>query len=222
MKACLYLAMSIQLLAAAGCGLEGPVPSEKSAPAAQQVAQADGTRTVPATLGNKPSAAVTASATGVTTTQATAPAKPSATGMAAAQPAASAATSATGVATARRTARSVPSGTGAAAATPPGMAREKAEVGMGLKGHDYGNGYFGVVLAAYWRSGERIYLQQIQHNMDLFKAEHDGKGPKTHEEFMQKIIKEGDIKLPELPPGHKYLYDPDKEDLMVLKPANEP
>ena len=56
--------------------------------------------------------------------------------------------------------------------------------------------------------------------MDLYKADNDGKGPKTNEEFMQKIVKEGDIKLPKLPPDHKYQYDPETEQLMVLKPAD--
>ena len=36
---------------------------------------------------------------------------------------------------------------------------------------------------------------------------------------MEKIIKENMIKLPELPEGHKYVYDPMLKTLMVEKPA---
>ncbi len=114
-----------------------------------------------------------------------------------------------------------PSAAGVATAdTKPGMVREQAHVGMGVKGHGYGGSYIAVVAASYWSTKERLGLMQIQHDMDLFKANNDGKGPKTHEEFMQKIIKEGAIKLPELPPGQKYLYDPATETLMVLKPPD--
>ena len=38
---------------------------------------------------------------------------------------------------------------------------------------------------------------------------------------MQKIIKENQIKLPELPFGQRYVYDPKKEQLMVEKPADQ-
>jgi hypothetical protein len=102
----------------------------------------------------------------------------------------------------------------------PGMVAEAAHVGMGEKGRGYGNGYIAVVAASYWSTRERLGLMQIQHDMDLFKANNDGKGPKTHEEFMEKIIKDGAIKLPELPAGQKYQYDPSTETLMVLKPED--
>ncbi len=32
---------------------------------------------------------------------------------------------------------------------------------------------------------------------------------------MQRIIKENMIKLPDLPPGDRYVYDPKREELMV-------
>ena len=32
--------------------------------------------------------------------------------------------------------------------------------------------------------------------------------PKSHEEFMERIIKENHINLPQLPEGHRYVYDP--------------
>ena len=53
--------------------------------------------------------------------------------------------------------------------------------------------------------------------MQLYKALHDNHGPKTHDEFMKDIIKEGGIQLPALRPGDHYIYDPVREELMVEK-----
>ena len=50
--------------------------------------------------------------------------------------------------------------------------------------------------------------------MKLFKAEHD-RAPKSHEEFMEVIIKANQIKLPELLDNETYRYDPEREELMV-------
>jgi hypothetical protein len=102
----------------------------------------------------------------------------------------------------------------------PGETREQAHVGMGEKGRGYGHGYIAVVAASLWAVKERMALDLIKHSMDLYKAEHDGKGPKTHEEFMQKIIKDNDIKLPVLPAGQTYEYDPTTEELMVRMPED--
>ena len=53
---------------------------------------------------------------------------------------------------------------------------------------------------------------------ELFKAT-EGRTPKSHEEFMEKIIKANHIHLPTLPEGHRYVYDPKQEQLMVEQPA---
>ena len=45
--------------------------------------------------------------------------------------------------------------------------------------------------------------------------------PKDNDEFMQRIIKENHIKLPELPEGDRYMYDPKTEQLMVESPEPE-
>ena len=45
------------------------------------------------------------------------------------------------------------------------------------------------------------------------------KGPKTQEEFMEVIIKENAVQLPDLPEGDVYYYDPQTEQLMVRHPA---
>jgi hypothetical protein len=56
--------------------------------------------------------------------------------------------------------------------------------------------------------------------MKVFKAL-EGRAPKTQAEFMQRIIKEGQINLPELPAGYRYVYDPKEAQLMVEQPAAE-
>ncbi len=64
-----------------------------------------------------------------------------------------------------------------------------------------------------------VFKIQIPHAIQLFKALND-RNPNSQEEFDDQIIKESDIHLPELPPGDKYLYDPQKGELVVLRPKN--
>ena len=52
----------------------------------------------------------------------------------------------------------------------------------------------------------------------MYKAIND-KPPKTHDEFMEKIIKENEIALPELPYGKTYLFDSEKGELMIQSGA---
>ena len=69
---------------------------------------------------------------------------------------------------------------------------------------------------AYFGFREKAVFQiQIPRAMQLFKGAH-GRAPKSHEEFMSEVTEANSIQLPELPPGHKYLYDPNKEELMVV------
>ena len=58
-----------------------------------------------------------------------------------------------------------------------------------------------------------VFEIQIPHTMNTFKALH-GRAPNSHEEFMEKIIG-NQIRLPELPDGNRYQYDPQTEQLMV-------
>lgn len=103
---------------------------------------------------------------------------------------------------------------------PPVAEREVAKVGVGKKGRNYGGGLITEPASQYWKAKERIAFEiQIPHALQLYKALNDFKAPKTHEEFMEKIIKEQKIELPELPPGRKYVYDPEKEQLMVERTA---
>lgn len=62
---------------------------------------------------------------------------------------------------------------------------------------------------AYVFSMDRLIEAQIRKGMDLYKAS-NGHYPKTHEEYMQKIIADGLIELPELESGYEYWYNPEE------------
>ncbi len=102
----------------------------------------------------------------------------------------------------------------------PGDELSKAEVGVGVKGKDYGGpGFVTTPIETMFTIEERIAFDvQIPNSMKIYKAAHDNKGPKTHEEFMDVIIKENGVQLPELPPGNVYWYDAKTEQLMVRAP----
>jgi hypothetical protein len=104
-----------------------------------------------------------------------------------------------------------------AAANAPSANAVKAEAGVGKKGRGYGGGMITTPIAAYFSIRERLAFDQVAHAMDLYKATNEH-GPKSHEEFMEKIIRENGIKLPQLPAGERYLYDPQTEQLMVERP----
>jgi hypothetical protein len=105
------------------------------------------------------------------------------------------------------------------AAPQPDVLREKAAVGMGEKGRGYGGDMITEPVKVLWNVKERLALMQIQQALDLYKAG-EGHAPKSHQEFMDRIIKANDIKLPTLPPGQRYVYDPSKEELMVERPKD--
>jgi hypothetical protein len=99
------------------------------------------------------------------------------------------------------------------------MVQKKAEAGVGDKGRGYGAGPIATPISTYFRVRERVAFDiQIPHSMNLYKAS-EGRAPKTHEEFMEKIIKANQIHLPTLPEGQHYQYDPKQEQLMVIEPA---
>jgi hypothetical protein len=101
----------------------------------------------------------------------------------------------------------------------PEVVRKKAEMGVGDKGRGYGMGPVATPVAVYFSTRERIAFDiQIPEAMKLFKAT-EGRAPKTQKEFMEKIIKANSINLPTLSAGHRYVYDPKQEELMVEQPA---
>lgn len=107
-----------------------------------------------------------------------------------------------------------------AAAAPPAQPSTYvvADTGVGKKG-DYGPGMITTPVSVYWRSQESVAFRiQIPQAMNLYKAT-NGQAPQSHDEFMEKIVQANGIKLPELKPGERYLYDPATEQLLVERPA---
>lgn len=109
-------------------------------------------------------------------------------------------------------------------AAPVEMETVKADVGVGAKGRslDEYKGKSEAILAqpaiTYFAAKERIAFEvAVPHALNLFNAS-EGRYPTDHEEFMDRIIKENQIKLPVLPVGHEYKYDPETHTLMVVRP----
>lgn len=82
-----------------------------------------------------------------------------------------------------------------------------------------GGGYLSVVAGTRFWAEHQLILDNILHAMQLYNAEH-GRYPKTQEEFMERIIKPNEpaTRLPELPEGWEYFYDP--AEPLVLKMKN--
>lgn len=89
---------------------------------------------------------------------------------------------------------------------------------VGTKGKDYGGGIYTEPLRQRWRIADRLTLQAVQHAINLFNGL-EGRYPASHEEFMEKVVRENNIKLPALPPGQRYVYDPEMHELMVEREA---
>ena len=70
-------------------------------------------------------------------------------------------------------------------------------------------------LSAYGPMMEKISIIEIDHALGLFNAT-EGRYPATYEEFMEKIIKENNIKLPVLPYKGRYEYDVENHQLKAV------
>ncbi|MEK6233444.1 MAG: hypothetical protein N2C14_01930 [Planctomycetales bacterium] len=93
--------------------------------------------------------------------------------------------------------------------------RRKAESGMGKHSRNLeGTGPVGTILRARFTAEEKLIFGQIPRLVQFFRAQHN-RLPESQEEFMEKIIKFNRIKLPELPPGSVYVYDPATGELEV-------
>lgn len=98
------------------------------------------------------------------------------------------------------------------------MVRSKAEAGVGVKGSDLEFEMGTTAAKVYFTARERVVFDmQIPKSMQLYEAT-NGAPPKTHDEFMKEIIEANDINLPDLPPSHRYVYDPETAELMVEHP----
>jgi len=105
----------------------------------------------------------------------------------------------------------------------PATERVKAEKGVGIKGRslDQHEGLLVTPAKAFFSAKERIAFEiEVPHALNLYKAT-EGSGPKSHEEFMEKIVQFNRIKLPQLPPDAKYVYDVVTEQLMVERPRKQ-
>jgi hypothetical protein len=73
-----------------------------------------------------------------------------------------------------------------------------------------------IVGSAYVSIIGRLAVDNIQHAMDLYKAEND-RYPKDYDEFMTVIIKANNIALPQLPPYRAYGYDEQEHKLILIE-----
>lgn len=112
------------------------------------------------------------------------------------------------------------------ATSAPNSEQVVAKQGVGIKGRSLDE-YEGVVVTpvkSLFAARERVVFDiQIPQALQLYKAnDPQGAGPKTHEQFMAEVIAANNIKLPQLPDKHRYLYDPKTEQLMVERPKSVP
>ena len=106
--------------------------------------------------------------------------------------------------------------------TTPDPSKEtvKAEVGVGAQGRNL-EGIITVPVKAYFGARDMITFDiNLPRAMREYKALHENEGPPSLEVFMKEIIEPYGIKLPRLPAGQKYVYDPKTEELMVERPRN--
>lgn len=61
---------------------------------------------------------------------------------------------------------------------------------------------------------------KIEHSLNIYNAM-NGHFPKTHKEFMDKIIKENGITLNVLPAGKEWQYDVKEHKLVAVEKAKE-
>lgn len=110
-----------------------------------------------------------------------------------------------------------PMNQGAENATAENENVEKAQVGVGKRGRDYGGGIITEPARQRFLIADRLTFTAIDHAMNLYKAT-NGHLPKSHDEFMRDIIQANNLKLPDLPAGDEYFYDPERGELMVRHP----
>ncbi len=73
-------------------------------------------------------------------------------------------------------------------------------------------------LEAYNPLKQRIAALSLDHAVNMFHAL-EGRYPKDYDEFMQRVIKENKIQLPEPAKGLCYEYDVENHKLLIVKEA---
>ncbi len=71
-------------------------------------------------------------------------------------------------------------------------------------------------LEAYGPIVQKHSVGQVNYAIELYRAEH-GVYPKDYEEFMEKVVIQGQIRLPVLPGKWKYSYDEKEHDIKVIR-----
>jgi len=71
-------------------------------------------------------------------------------------------------------------------------------------------------LEAYHPLVQQVAALGIEHAVNLFNAS-EGRYPNSYDEFMIRIIKENNIRLPVLSPGLEYQYDVENHKLLVIR-----
>ncbi len=107
--------------------------------------------------------------------------------------------------------------------TPPNVERTVVRPGVTGRGQTLGSGPISTPLKVYFTIGERVVFDmQIPHTMNIYRAL-NGHFPKSHEEFMEKVIKANGLKLPELRTAEeRYVYLPEKAAKMSTYDAKDP
>ena len=98
----------------------------------------------------------------------------------------------------------------------PNTVTVPAQPGVTGKGN-YGPGLITTPISVYFQAQERLIFDQVTYALKLYEAEHGSK-PKTQDDFMKQIIQANDLRLPQLPEGSKYKYDPQTGELLVEHP----
>ena len=108
----------------------------------------------------------------------------------------------------------------AAPPQPVEMEQVKVGVGVGLKGRSL-DGESGIIVTpvkAYFAAKEKIaYEIQFLSQYRIYNAATDDV-PKDFDDLKAKVLDPYMIKLPELPPGHKYVWNAENQELMVERP----
>lgn len=113
-----------------------------------------------------------------------------------------------------------PQAQAAPAPQPVKMERVKAGVGVGKKGRSLDNerGVIVTPVKALFAAKEKIaYEIQFLGQYRIYRATNDV--PKDFDDLTVKVLEPFMIKLPELPAGHKYVWDAETEELQVERPV---
>lgn len=101
----------------------------------------------------------------------------------------------------------------------PNTETVKAEAGIGIKGRSLDE-YEGVIVTpakTYFRAKERIFFEiEFPKNLQIYSA--INAPPRDWAEVKANVIDAYNLQLPQLPPGHRYDFDAEKQELVVVRP----